>query len=77
VANLEFYGLDESEINNLFAKIDAMTLADAQRVIHQYFPLDNLVFVVIGKASEIETVVRKYAPTMQTRSISEPGFGTR
>ena len=25
-----------------------LTLADAQRVIKQYYPLDNLVFVVIG-----------------------------
>ena len=75
LAQLEFYGLDESEINNLYAKIDAMTLADAQRVIHQYFPLDNLTFVVIGKASEISPVVRKYAPKVETRSISEPGFG--
>jgi len=75
LAQLEFYGLDESEINDLYAKIDAMTLADAQRVIHQYFPLDNLTFVVIGKAREISPVVRKYAPKVETRSISEPGFG--
>src|SRR5262249_24643695 len=51
IAQLEFYGLDEREINNLNAKIDAMTLDDARRVIKQYFPLDNLVFVLIGKAS--------------------------
>jgi predicted Zn-dependent peptidase len=76
LAQLEFYGLDEREINDLYPKIDAMTLADAQRVIHQYFPLDNLVFVVIGKAAEISSVVRKYAPQVDTRSITEPGFGT-
>ncbi len=29
-------------------------MADINRVIKQYFPLDNLVFVLIGKASEIE-----------------------
>jgi len=75
LAQLEFYGLDEREINDLYPKIDAMTLADAQRVIRQYYPLDNLVFVVIGKASEIGTVVRKYAPQVKTLSISEPGFG--
>ena len=75
LAQLEFYGLDEREINNLYPQIDAMTLADAQRVIHQYFPLDNLVFVIIGKASEIGPVVRKYAPQVNTLSISEAGFG--
>jgi zinc protease len=74
LAQLQFYGLDEHEINDLYAKIDAMTLADAQRVIHQYFPLDNLVFVVIGKAGDIGTVVRKYAPKVDTRLITDPGF---
>jgi predicted Zn-dependent peptidase len=75
LTQLEFYGLDDREINNLYPQIDAMTLADAQRVIRQYFPLDNLVFVVIGKASEIGPVVRKYAPQENTLSISEVGFG--
>ncbi len=74
IAQLEFYGLDEREIDNLNAKIDAMTLDDARRVIKQYFPLDNLVFVLIGKASEIESVAKKYAPKMDTKSISQPGF---
>ena len=75
LAQLEFYGLDEREINQLYPKIDAMTSADAQRVIREYFPLDNLVFVVIGKASEIGSVVRKYAPEVKTLSITEAGFG--
>ncbi len=74
IAELELFGLDEREINTLYAKIDAMTLADAQRIIQQYFPLDNLVFVLIGKASEIEPVAKKFAPKMDTKSISQPGF---
>ncbi len=74
IAQLEFYGLDEREINTLYSSIDAMTLGDARRVIKQYFPLDNLVFVLIGKASEIESVAKKYAPKMDTKSINQPGF---
>jgi predicted Zn-dependent peptidase len=74
IAQLEFYGLDEREINGLYARIDAMTLADAQRVIKQYFPLDHLVFVLVGKASEIEGVAKKYASKIDTKSISQPGF---
>ncbi|HYL98234.1 MAG TPA: insulinase family protein, partial [Blastocatellia bacterium] len=74
ITQLDFYGLDDGEINSYFDKIDAMTLADAQRIIKEYFPSDNLVFVLIGKASEIEPVVKKYAPKMDTKSISNPGF---
>ena len=74
IAQLEFYGLDEAEVNTLYSQIDAMTLADARRIIKDYYPLDNLVFVLIGKASEIEPVVKKYAPNLSKKSISEPGF---
>jgi len=75
LADLEFYGLDEHDINDLYARINAMTLADAQRVIKQYYPMDNLVFVLIGKSSEIGDAVKKYAPKMETIKISDPGFG--
>ena len=74
MAQLAFYGLDDREIDTFYARIDAMTMADAQRVIKQYFPLDNLVFVLIGKSSEIEKVARKYAATFDTKSINQPGF---
>ena len=74
LAQLEFYGLDASDVNGYYAKIDSMTMADAQRVIKQYFPMDNLVFVLIGKASEIGPVARKYAPKIDKKTITQPGF---
>jgi predicted Zn-dependent peptidase len=76
IATLRFYGLGDDEINTFYSKIDALTLADTKRIIQQYFPLDNLVFVVIGKASEVGSVVKKYAPKVDTISISAPGFGS-
>lgn len=75
IASLEFYRLTRSEVDGLYSKIDAMTMADAKRVIEKYYPTDNLVFVVIGKASEIGPVVKKYAPQMDAKSISDAGFG--
>ncbi|HJQ68867.1 MAG TPA: pitrilysin family protein [Blastocatellia bacterium] len=74
IAELEFYGLDENEINSYYAKIDSMTLDDARRVIKQHFPLDNLVFVLIGKADEIGAVAKKYAPKVDTKTITQQGF---
>ncbi|MFL6274611.1 MAG: M16 family metallopeptidase [Blastocatellia bacterium] len=74
LAQLEFYGLDESDVNNYYAKIDSMTMQDAERVIKQYFPADNLVFVLIGKAGDIQSAVKKYATQFDTRSINQPGF---
>lgn len=74
IAQLEFFGLDERDVNDYYAKLDAMTLSDAQRVIKQHFPLENLVFVLIGKSGEIQNVAKKYAPKLDTKSITQPGF---
>lgn len=74
LTQLEFYGLDASDIDTYYARIDSMTMADAQRVIKQYFPLNDLVFVLIGRASEIEAVAKKYAPQIDKKTISQPRF---
>jgi zinc protease len=74
IASNEFYGLGDDEINQLEARIDAVTPAIAKQVIQKHFPEDNLAFMLIGKASEIGPAVQKYAPQQDSRKISEPGF---
>ncbi len=74
IARLEFYGLDESDIDSYYARIDAMTLAEARRIIGQYFPREDLVLVLVGKATEIQPVVKKYAPVIETKAITQAGF---
>lgn len=74
IAQNEFYGLDDSEVNQLEARIDAVTPEVARQVISKHFPLENLVFVLIGKASDIRPVTQKYAEKLDARTISEPGF---
>jgi hypothetical protein len=46
----------------------------AKQVIDKHFPLDNLVFVLIGNASAIGPAIKKYADKMDQRRISDPGF---
>ncbi len=70
----EYYGLGDDEVNQLEARIDAVTLPIAKQTIEKHFPLDNLVFVLIGRASAIGPAVKKYADKMDQRSISDPGF---
>lgn len=75
IAVHEFYGLGDDEVNQLEARVDAVTPEIARQVIHKHFPTaDNLVFVLIGKASEIGPAMKKYAEKQDARSISEPGF---
>jgi zinc protease len=74
IASHEFYGLDDSEVNELEARVDAVTQEIAKTVIAKHFPQDDLVFVLIGKASEIGPAVKKYAAKEDTRPISAPGY---
>jgi zinc protease len=74
IALNEFYGLDDREINDLEARIDAVTPAIAQQVIQKHFPSENLVFTLIGKSSEVSAAVQKFAEKRDARLITEPGF---
>jgi zinc protease len=74
IAMYEFYGLGDDEINQLEARVDAVTPEIAKRVIEKHFPAENLVFVLIGKASAIGPAVEKYAEKRDARAIGEPGF---
>jgi predicted Zn-dependent peptidase len=74
LAELEYYGLDEREVNDYFARLDAVTAAEARRIIREHFPRENLVFVLIGKAAEIRPAAAKYASQVEAREIVRPGF---
>jgi len=74
MVEFEFYVLDEREVNEYTKRVDAVTLDDARRIIKQYYPLDNFSMVLIGKASEIGTLAKKYASDVRTKSITAPGF---
>lgn len=74
IAQNEFYGLDDSEINQLEARLDAVTPEIAKQVIEKHYPKEDLVFTLIGKASAIGPAVKKYAEKQDARPISEPGF---
>ena len=74
IAAYEFYGLGDDEINQLEARVDAVTPEMAKAVIQKHFPAENLVFVLIGKASAISGVAEKYAEKRDAKEIAAPGF---
>jgi len=73
LATYEFYGLGDDEINQLEARVDAVTPEIAKAVIQKHFPSENLVFVLIGKASALGAV-EKYAEKRNATEIAAPGF---
>lgn len=74
IAYDEFAGLDDDEINQLEARVDAVTPEIARQAIQKHFPLENLVFVLIGNASAIGPALDKYAQKRDARELGDPGF---
>jgi zinc protease len=74
IATHEFYGLGDDEVNQLEARLDAVTPEMAGEVIRKHFPLENLVFTLIGDAKAISPAVKHYAATQDAREITDPGY---
>ena len=72
--DLEIYGLDRAEVDQLFARIDAVTLATANGVARKYYQTGGLTFVLVGNAAKIRSAVSHYAPAIREISVTKPGF---
>ncbi len=70
---MHYYGFDDSYINNFEKKVDEMTVAKANEIVKKYFPKENLQFTIIGKASEIKDIVKKYGEVTE-KEITANGF---
>lgn len=60
LAQMFWYNLEPSFINNFEKNVDTLDLAKANQIIAKYFPKDRLQFVLIGKAEEIKKLAEKY-----------------
>lgn len=67
------YGLEDSYINDFENIISSLTVEEANKVIEKYFPKEKLQFTIIGKASDIESVVSKYGEVIKI-SIQEDRY---
>jgi zinc protease len=74
MATLELYGITRDQFNQDLVTQQATSPADARRMIDSYFPSQDYVMVLVGKASEIQKIAAKYAANVATKKISDPGF---
>jgi zinc protease len=74
LSDMYLYGFNDDFINQFQAKVDGLTLAETQRLIKQYFPQQNLQFVLIGNAEQIADVAAQYGE-VTTVDITATGFG--
>ena len=74
LTELELYGLNRGEIDDLFSKIDAVTPQRANAIAKTYYRGDGLVFVLLGNAAKIREAVKKYAPEVTEMPIAKLGM---
>ena len=74
LGELELYGLGREEIDGLFARLDAVSLEQANRVLKRYYAGIAPVLVLIGRAQQVRQQVGGYSPGIAEASIAEPGF---
>jgi len=73
LAEMELYGLGRDEVDQYFARVDAVTLEQANAVARRYYRTDNLTFVLLGNASKIRDVSKKYG-TVTEKEAKLPGW---
>ncbi len=73
LTDMFLYNFDQSFIDTFSQKVDELTPERAMEIIRKYFPRENLVFVLIGKADEIREKVSKYGEVTE-KAIKQEGF---
>lgn len=71
--DLEFYGTGPAMINTYVDKLEALTVAEVNRVAQMYFPQDQLACVLAGPAKKLRKIAATYGPVEEIK-MSDPGF---
>jgi predicted Zn-dependent peptidase len=75
LARNELYGITRDQFNANLIALQNTTVSEEKRLLAQDFPsAENLVIVVVGKASEIQQLMSKYTTNITIRKISDPGY---
>jgi zinc protease len=74
LADLELYRRPRAEIDGLFTRLDSVTVAQANRVLRQYFSSTAPVVVVLGSSGHIREQLEAFASTTIEVSLGSPGF---
>ncbi|MGB0669760.1 MAG: hypothetical protein ACPGN5_06585, partial [Porticoccaceae bacterium] len=73
MADMYLFDFGPEFINEFEAKVNGLTVAESKRLIESYFPRDNLQYVLIGRADEIQDIAAKYGKVRRV-DMQAPGF---
>ncbi len=67
LVEMEVFGIKPSFINQFNEKVNQLDVKRANELVKQYFPKDNLQFVLIGKADDIRNIAKKYGKVTELK----------
>lgn len=74
IGEIELFGLNRGEVDDLFSRIDAVTLEKANEVARRHFGQGNLTFLLLGNAEKIKDAAKKYDPEPLIVPVNRPGL---
>jgi zinc protease len=74
LGEMELFGLGRDEVDQFFARVDGVTLEQANQAIQKYYRTDNLTFVLLGNAAKIREAAAKYGPKVIERPARQSGW---
>ena len=74
LTEIELHDLNRGEVDDLFSRIDSVTIERANQIIRNYYNNDNLTFFLLGNASKFAGDIQKYGKEIATVPISRPGL---
>jgi predicted Zn-dependent peptidase len=73
LADIELFGTNRGEVDDLFSRIDAVTVAKAIEIARRYYG-GGLAILLLGNASKFTAEVKKYDAEPNIIPISKPGM---
>jgi zinc protease len=73
-SELQLFGLQPNDVDNLFDRIDAVTLDETNAAARKDFSGRGLVFVQLGDAAQVRQIARRYVIEPWETSISGSGY---
>jgi zinc protease len=74
LSDLQLFGLQPNDVDDLFARIDAVTVEEANAAARKYFSGRGLVFVLLGDAAQVRRIAKRYVLEPWETSISGAGY---
>jgi predicted Zn-dependent peptidase len=71
---LEFDGVPRDVIDQLFARLDALTLEQVNAVVTKRFPATDWTWTVIGPAAKLRDSVKRFGDVTEC-ALTDPGYG--